>query len=93
MHINKKFKDFEGNYYNPVKDSTNPKEHHEVNKDADEFKKLELINFDFTNRFFLFLDKTKGAEKLLMFELKTYNNDSGSDGTPPASKPSGPKFL
>jgi hypothetical protein len=41
----------------------------------------------------LFLDKTKGAEKLLMFELKTYNNDSGSDGTPPASKPSGPKFL
>jgi hypothetical protein len=40
----------------------------------------------------LFLDKTKGAEKLLMFELKTYNNDSGSDGTP-ASKPSGPKFL
>ena len=28
-----------------------------------------------------------------MFELKTYNNDSGSDGTPPASKPSGPKFL
>jgi hypothetical protein len=52
-----------------------------------------LINFDFTNRFFLFLDKTKGAEKLLMFELKTYNNDSGSDGTPPASKPSGPKSL
>ena len=89
----KKFKDFEGNYYNPVQDSTNPKEHFEVDKDADEFKKLELINFDFTNRFFLFLDKTKGAEKLLMFELKTYNNDSGSDGAPPASKPSGPKFL
>ena len=28
-----------------------------------------------------------------MFELKTYNNDSGSDGTSPASKPSGPKSL
>ena len=39
-------------------------------------KKLELINFSYNNKFYLFVEKNDGQHRLLMFELKIYKKDS-----------------
>ena len=31
---------------------------------------MELINFSYDNKYYLFLDNTRGEEKLLLFQLK-----------------------
>ena len=77
-HIKQTFTDFEGKDYNPKSDSEKINdEDNSADRHKNPFKKLQLINFSFNNKFYLFLEKTTGQERFLMFELKIYNKGSG----------------
>ena len=50
-------------------------DHNEI-RHQNPLKKLELINFSYNNKFYLFVEKTNGQHRLLMFELKIYKKGS-----------------
>lgn len=60
------FKDFQGNRYAPS----------DLDEGSKRGERYTLLNFSYNNRYFLFLDNTKGNEKLLMFELQISKEDN-----------------
>jgi len=60
------FKDFQGNRY------TLP----DLDEGSKRDERYTLLNFSYNNRYFLFLDNSKGNEKLLMFELQILKEDN-----------------
>ena len=77
------FKDFQGNRY------TLP----DLDEGSKRDERYTLLNFSYNNRYFLFLDNSKGNEKLLMFELQILkeDNEDAQEKEKESSKKSGGK--
>ena len=63
------FKDFQGNRYTPS----------DLDEGSKRDERYTLLNFSYNNRYFLFLDNSKGNEKLLMFELQILKEDKDAN--------------